>query len=154
LGTGVNVTDFHIQDGLLCHLGHLYVPTSERAMLIWEAHYNRMAWHFGVEKTMVVLQKHFYWPKIQQDVNKYIGSCIACVIAKPTIKKQGLYTPLPTHERPWESISMDYMSALPSTNHGIDCVFVVVDRFSKMVIITAYKKSITTTYIAKLFFKL
>jgi hypothetical protein len=60
LGTGVNVTDFHILDGLLCHLGHLHVPTSEREKLIWEAHSSRMAGHFGVEKTMVVLQKHFF----------------------------------------------------------------------------------------------
>jgi hypothetical protein len=66
LGTGVNVTDFHIQDRLLCHLGHLCVPTSERAKMIWEAHYSRMAGHFGMEKTVVILQKHFYWPKIDR----------------------------------------------------------------------------------------
>jgi hypothetical protein len=115
LGTGVNVIDFHIQDGLLCHLGHLCVPARKHANMIWEAHYSRMAGHFGMEKIVVVLQKHFYWPKLRQDVNKYIRSCTACVISKPTIKKQGLYTPLPTPERPWESISMDYMSGLPST---------------------------------------
>jgi hypothetical protein len=46
---------------------------------------------------------------------------------------------------------MDYMSCLPSTKQGNDCVFVVVDRFLKMVILTACKKSITTSYTAKLF---
>jgi hypothetical protein len=60
LGTGTTVTDFHIQNILLCHLGHLCVPTSERAKLIWEAHYSRVAGHFGMEKIVVVLQKHFY----------------------------------------------------------------------------------------------
>jgi hypothetical protein len=64
LGTGANVTNFHIQDGLLCHLGHLCVPTREHAKMIWEAHYSWMAGHFGVEKIVVILQKHFYWPKI------------------------------------------------------------------------------------------
>jgi hypothetical protein len=48
---------------------------------------------------------------------------------------------------------MDYMSGLSSTNHDNDCVFVVVDRFSKMVIIIACKKSIIVADIAKLFFK-
>ena len=54
---------------------------------------------------------------------------------------------------------MDYMSGLPTTKHGNDCVFVVVDafvvvdRFSKMAILTAYKKTITTEAIAKLFFE-
>jgi hypothetical protein len=85
-----------------------------------------------VEKIVAVLQQHFYWSKLRQDVSKYIRSCTTYVISKPTTKKQGLYTPLPTPDRPWESISMDYMSGLPSTKWGNDCVFVVVDRFSKM----------------------
>jgi hypothetical protein len=90
LGTGANFIDFHIEGGLLCHLGHLCVPTSEHAKLIWEAHYSRVAGHLGIEKYVVVLQKHFYWPKIRQDINKYIRSCTACAISKPVIKKQGL----------------------------------------------------------------
>jgi hypothetical protein len=64
LGIGTNTTNFHIQDEILCHLGHLCVPTSERAKMIWEAHYNRVVGHFGMEKTVAVLPKHFYWPKI------------------------------------------------------------------------------------------
>jgi hypothetical protein len=48
---------------------------------------------------------------------------------------------------------MDYMSSLPSTKQGNDCVFVVVDRFSKMAILVAYKKSITAEATAKLFFE-
>jgi hypothetical protein len=54
---------------------------------------------------------------------------------------------------PWESISMDYMYGLPFTKKGNDCVFVVVDWFSNMAILTAYKKSITATNISKLFFE-
>jgi hypothetical protein len=101
-----------------------------------------MAGHFGMEKIVVVLQKKIYWPKLRQDVDKYIISCTACVISKPAIKKQGLYTPLPTPDKPWESVLMDYMSGLPSTKQGNDCVFVAVDLFSKMSILTACKKDI------------
>jgi hypothetical protein len=54
-----------------------------------------------------------------------------------------MYTPLPTPYRPWESISMDYMLGLPSTKRGNDCVFLVVDHFSKMAILVACKKNIT-----------
>jgi hypothetical protein len=142
LGTGVNVIDFHIQDGLLCHLGHLCVPTSEHAKIDLGGSLQSMVGHFGMEKIVVILQKHFYWPKLRQDINKYIRSCTTCAISKPTIKKQGLYTPLPTPKRPWESILMDYMYGLPSTKKDNDCVFVVVDRFSKMAILTTCKKRI------------
>jgi hypothetical protein len=100
-----------------------------------------------------MLQKHFYWPKIRQEVSKYIRSRTACAIAKLTTKKQGLYTPLPTPDMPWESISMDYMLGLPSTKRGNDCVFVVVDCFSNMAILVSCKKSITTEATAKIFFE-
>jgi hypothetical protein len=112
-----------------------------------------VAGHFDVEKTVAMLHKHFFWPKLRQEVSKYIKSCTPCSIAKPTTKKQGLYTPLPTPDRPWESISMDYMSYLPSIKRGNDCVFVVVDHFSKMAILVACKKSITIEATAKLFFE-
>jgi hypothetical protein len=48
---------------------------------------------------------------------------------------------------------MDYMSGLPSTKQGNDCVFVVVDRFSKMAILTSCKKNITVEATAKIFFE-
>jgi hypothetical protein len=153
LGTCTTVTDFHIQDIILCHLSHIYGPTSESANMILESHYSQMERHFGVEKIVVILQKLFYWPKIRQNVSKYIRSFTICAIAKTTIKKQGLYTPLPTLEKPSESISMDYISGLPSTKRGNDCVFVVVDWFLKMTILTACKKNITVEYTSKIFFE-
>jgi hypothetical protein len=54
---------------------------------------------------------------------------------------------------PWESISKDYMLSLPSTKRGNDCVFVVVDCFSKMAIVVAYKKRIIVEATSKLFFE-
>lgn len=57
---GTPVENFHLQDGFLCHLGHLCVPSSERAKLIWEAYYSWVAGHFGVEKTVTIFQKYFY----------------------------------------------------------------------------------------------
>jgi hypothetical protein len=134
-------------------MGHLCVPKRECAKIIWEAHYSRVAGHFGIEKIVVVLQKHFYWEKLRQDVNKYIRSCTACSISKPAIKKKGLYTPLPIPENPWESISMDYISSLSSTKQGNECMLVLINRFSKMAILTACKKNFTATYTAKLFFE-
>jgi hypothetical protein len=153
LGIGVNVTNFHIQDGLLFHLGQLYLRASECAKMIWEAHYSRMARHFGVKKIVVILQKYFYWTKLRQDVINYIISFTIFSIAKTSIKKQGLYTPLRTLENPWESISMDYMFGILSTKQGNDCVFVVIDQFSKMSILIACMKAIIVEDTANIFFE-
>jgi hypothetical protein len=55
LGENVVVNNFHLQDGLLCRLGHIYVPSSERVKLIWEAHYSRVAGHFVIENIVAIL---------------------------------------------------------------------------------------------------
>jgi len=49
---------------------------------------------------------------------------------------------------------MDYMYVLPSTKNGNYCVFMVVDWFSKMVVLTPCKKSIIVKAIPNLFFEL
>ena len=69
---GNPVPKFHLQDVLLCHMGHLCVPSNEHAKMIWEAHYSQVAGHFGVEKIMPVLDNYFYCSKLRQDVGKYI----------------------------------------------------------------------------------
>ena len=84
---GTQVPNFHLQDALLCHLGHLCVPSSERVKMIWEEYYSRVIGNFRVEKIMAVLQKYLYWLKLRHDVGKYIRSFISCAISKLTIKK-------------------------------------------------------------------
>jgi hypothetical protein len=71
----------------------------------------------------------------------------------PAIKKKGLYTHLPTSEKPWESISMDYMSGLLCTKKDNDYVFVIDDQFLKMTILTACNKNIRMAYTTKIFFE-
>ena len=48
---------------------------------------------------------------------------------------------------------MDFMSSFPTTKHGHDCVYVIVDRFSKMAILVACRKAIFAEETAKLFFE-
>jgi hypothetical protein len=64
-----------------------------------------------------------------------------------------MYTPLPTIDKPWESISMDYILGLLFTKRGNDYVFVVVDRFSKMAILVAFKKNIVAEATTNIFFE-
>ena len=54
---GKQVPNFHLHNALLCHLGHICVPASEHANMIWEAHYSLVAGHSTVEKMVAVLQR-------------------------------------------------------------------------------------------------
>ena len=146
----LSTTNYFWKPTLLYTLGQFCVPTCDhRYQITWDMHYSKTAWHFGVSKTLVILQKYFYWPSLKTDVNRYIRSCVVCAISKPPNQWKGLYMPLSVPSRPWEYISMECMLGYPTTKHQHDTILVVVGRFSKMVILIPCKK--TTT--AQLFFQ-
>ncbi|CAI7783068.1 unnamed protein product [Closterium sp. NIES-53] len=47
-------------------------------------------------------------------------------------EKTGLLQPLPVPEQPWQVVSLDFITGLPSTSRGHDSILMVIDKFSKM----------------------
>ncbi|KAA3457131.1 reverse transcriptase [Gossypium australe] len=108
--------------------------------------------HFGISKTLVTLNEHFYWPMIRRDVERVCKRCLTCKRAKSKIQTHGLYTPLPIPETPWTNVSMDLVLGFPRTKTGNDSIFVIVDRFSKMSHFVACSKTDDAVLICNLFF--
>ena len=100
LKCGKQVENYYVQDQLLYHLGRLCIPVEQRTHVIREAHSSLIAGHFGVSKTLSVLQNYCYWPQMQETVARYIRGCAMCATNKPSNRKLGLYTPLPVPSRP------------------------------------------------------
>jgi hypothetical protein len=108
--------------------------------------------HFGVKKTEDVLAAHFFWPKMRCDMERYVSRCMTCNKAKSRLNPHGLYMPRPISSVPWEDMSMYFVLELPRTKRGKDSIFVVVDRFSKMVHFIPCHKSDNASHVADLFF--
>lgn len=155
--TVVNQTpflDYHIKNGWLYKFNLLCVPHSaDRLLLIREAHASAYGGHFGITKTIQNLQRHFHWPSMQSQVEKFIRACALCCQSKPANRKHGLYQPLSLPTRPWESISMDFLSGLPITQKQHDAIWVVVYRFSKMALFLPCKKTTTAAQTAEMYFR-
>ncbi|KAL0400203.1 UNVERIFIED_CONTAM: Transposon Tf2-11 polyprotein [Sesamum radiatum] len=96
----------------------------------------------------------YYWPQMRDDVETYVRTCLICQQDKADHqkKKAGLLQPLPILKRPWESVSMDYISGLPKVG-DLGSIIVVVDRLSKYATFIAAPKHVTAEGTSHLFFK-
>ncbi|KAL6337994.1 hypothetical protein AAG906_007797 [Vitis piasezkii] len=89
---------------------------SLREAIIREAHGGGLAGHFDQDKTLIMVQENFYWPKLMQDVQKIVEGCVACHKAKMHGSNARLYTPFPIPTTPWEDVSMDFIVGLPGNS--------------------------------------
>src|SRR5690606_21533840 len=116
-------------------------------------HDSKLAGHFGQHKTLELIRRNFYWPKMEEMVEHYVSTCDNCQRNKTTRHKRfGLLHPLETPYAPWDSISMDFIVQLPQSA-GHTQIWVVVDRFTKMARFIALPTKCKAPDLAKLFLK-
>ena len=113
--------------------GRIYVPDGPlRLEVLASCHDSKLAGHYGRLKTTELVNRMFYWPKMSTTVQAFCDSCRICAMAKtPRHLPYGSLMPLPIPNSPWSSISMDFITDLPSSE-GMTTILTVVDRFSKM----------------------
>lgn len=147
---------FWLKGDLLFTKGdRLYVPKwgDLRRSIMKECHDSRWAGHQGIKRTLALIEGTFYWPRMGDDVETYVRTCLVCQQDKIEQRQPGgLLEPLPTPKEPWESVSMDFITCLPKSE-GCGSIIVVVDRFTKYGTFIAAPPDVTAVDTAKLFFK-
>lgn len=123
--------------------GHLYyrdrryvpnfAPIRKRLLLL---HHDILAsGHKGRERTYEALSRSYWWPRMVEDVAKYVRNCHLCSMTKSSREKyQGVLKPLPVPEHRNKHLTMDFIVDLPASEYRGEVVrniLVVVDRLSK-----------------------
>ena len=125
---------FTLRNNIVLYKDLIYVPDDDalKVRILRSCHDTPIAGHFGQAKTLELVSRNYYWPRIRQYVNEYIRSCDTCARNKvPRHKPYGPLQPLPIPPAPWSSVSMDFIVELPLSK-GFDSILVCVDRLTKM----------------------
>src|SRR3979490_1725077 len=84
-------------------------------------------------------------------IKDYCKLCTTCMHSKPQRHKPyRLLKQLPVPEKPWNSISMDFIEQLPASSESM-AILVIVDRFSKQGIFIPTTDTITLPKLTELF---
>jgi len=139
--------------GFLRLNNRMYVPdNTDLHLRVLQYHHDHvLAGHLGQNKTLKLIWRHYTWPNIRNDVQKFCKSCITCMRSKPQHHRPyRSLQQLPILECPWNSISMDFIEKLPSSS-GFDTILVIVNRLSKQAIFIPTHDTITLVELARLF---
>ncbi|GMF41143.1 unnamed protein product [Phytophthora fragariaefolia] len=142
---------YHLDGDLLCYnidrfdAPRVVVPNDDdlRARIIHEFHDSPMGAHLGREKTIAVVSRDFYWPRMYKWIRKWVRTCETCQRVKPSKSSQAPLHPLPIATEARRSVSMDFIFGLPPDADGQNGVLVFVDRFTKMVHLTPVSDTVT-----------
>jgi hypothetical protein len=130
----VQLSQCEVRNGHLYYRDRLYVPDDDElyAELTRLCHEIPAAGHPGRARTYQILSRDYYWPGMSSYVRRWVRNCHVCSRTKPSRRgHQGLLQPLPTPDRAWDYITMDFITYLPKCQ-GYDAILVVVDRLTKL----------------------
>lgn len=86
----------------------------------------------GQAKTVELISREFYWPKMGQYIKQILRNRRTYKQAKPARHSPfGNLKPIPIPNRPGLEVSREFVTDLPATE-ACDAILVVVDRVTKM----------------------
>ncbi|XP_035265328.1 uncharacterized protein LOC118223192 [Anguilla anguilla] len=111
----------------------LFVPDSVRSQVLQWVHSSKLACHPGINRTLFLLRRNFWWESMGADARSFVLACTVCACSKTSHQPPaGLLHPLPIPGRPWSHIGVDFVTGLPPSE-GNMVILTIVDRFSKAV---------------------
>jgi hypothetical protein len=120
-----------------------------RKDLIRELHESPEFRHVGLEEMVRRLNKAFAIPRLRAQVQEILGHCSACQMNKPKRHKPyGLLQPLTPPQRPWTSVTVDFIVKLPKSREPgsarlCDTILVLFNRLTKGAKFVPTEESIT-----------
>jgi len=148
-------TNWQYRDGFPYFKNRLYIPANDavKTKIAKGCHDSKVAGHFGMEKTIEIITRDFYWKGLTEWIKDYVRSSDECQHNKsPRHARWGLLQPIGTPYAAGNSISTDFITQLPESQ-GYTQIMVVVDRFTKMAHFIGLPTNTTAKDVANIFLR-
>lgn len=120
---------FIVKNNVTYYHGLIWVPPSQRVIIMTACHSIAPFHHPGIKKTKRIIQKTFNWPNLHQDVVDHLHACLSCRRARSGEERlQGLFR---THPIPlaFDTVYMDFWECAYDNNHYK--VLTLIDQSTK-----------------------
>lgn len=100
------------------------------------------AGHQSMENTVRRIQMNYWFPKMRRFVKKYVDACLNCNYYKSVERRRrGKLHPIEKHPIPFYTIHVDHVGPFETSRSGNKFLLVIVDAFTKFVIIEAVRST-------------
>jgi hypothetical protein len=113
--------------------GRTVVPEELVPEIIAAYHENKFYGHLGATKMKNLLRQHYVFWDQSRSIDRYISRCVICQACKaPNARPSGELHPLPLPVQKWSDLAMDWITHLPTTSSGNNCIWTIIDVATKM----------------------
>ena len=118
----------NVQDSQTFETLKQIVIHAAQAQPLWEA-YHQQAGHPGLERSLSLMKRNFYWPRMEETVHAWIQACPRCVLHKARPQGKAPLVPL-ISKAPMHIIAIDFLTLGRPTDRYQN-ILVMTDLFSK-----------------------
>ena len=150
-----DLVDWNTEQGLLLYKGKVYVPNNEelRTDIVRIHHDLPPAGHPGQWKTLELVSRNYWWPKMTKFIKDYVETCDTCRRTKPGRGKPfGLLQPNEIPDGPGQIVTCDYITGLPECQ-GFNAIQLMVDHHGKLTHMTPCTDKISAEGAAEVFIR-
>ena len=89
---------------------------------------------------------------MRESVQDFVTSCLSCQRNKSSTQRPfGLLSPLDIPDSRWHTVTMDWITDLPTSSGGFNAILVIVDKLTKYVHLVPTTKESSSEDVARLF---
>lgn len=134
----ISMVECKVVEGLIYWRERLFIPPDDevRTQILYRTHSSGPGGHPGRVKTIELVSRTYWWPRMTLDIAEYVKACELCIRVKSSrLAPPGFLQPLPVPFQAWSDISVDYITPFPiCERNGVKYkhILVVVCRLTKM----------------------